>query len=1259
MTKTPATKLSFAFLAFLLNIAVFANALPDFTITATSTPQTCLGNGSIAFTTSGTTSGATLDYRIYKLPNLTTPILNVTASPVLSLTAGDYKVIAVQTIGGEQNTAETLVSIANLGEEIDFTLVPQNVRCGNDGKITVNVTAGTATQYEITAGPVTRPLQTSNILTGLPAGQYQVRVHDTCGDATVVTITLGTAQPHVAIDGVSFNPGLLPSCNTLTVSNFFGTLSGYEIFYPLTFTYTIFPPGGGAPVTQTTTVANGNNNGTDLEVTLPFYHDQSYYYNIKVTDACGNIYNRNNNAINQKLTVNINSEIEGCADNVFGIGLSNFRPPYTVSFSQAPAAFLANPAAFNPAHPTFTEAAVYGAENNSVPEGEYVINVTDACGRTATKNFEVSDPDMDPGVLAEVDGCSPTGEITINSSTSNLLIVKVTVAPATYSTGPFPIDISSQINGSELVIPGAPLGYYEFEITDECGGPYTKDVTVQVQGADPTMTVLQRPGCDVGKGSVRLTINATNVFAVVKITQSPPEFATSFPQDVSSNIHGFNFSMNELPAGTYTFETVDECGTIRNKQVLIEGYTTTVNDIELTPLCQSFQLKPLHTSNGNYTASYWLQKYNPVTLTWGHPDGTGAPYIDDTLPGSANSVPLNVNANNINLQYLGEFRILKVFYTFRNGTTTNQRCVETINTFTFDGKPRIIDAHVFPCAGGLVEAAIEAIGVEPLVYRITQKNGGNFIVNNGTSNLFSALEPGLYNFQVTDHCGSLRNQEITINALDPVTITQTGNCEASPVTLSVPSFSFLNFRWYRQGQPGVTLSTQATLEFPSFNSSTQGGTYMLQITSQTAGSCLNQTLPYTITVQPLPNAGQNAAASVCNDGSTLDVAAYLTSAHDTGGTWVDMNNTGQFSGTSLNTANLPAGNYQFKYTVNGACSQQDDAIVSITLKNKPARPVVTPVPVLCEGTGGQLITATVPNATYQWTGPNNFTSTDQSPSFAAFTAAMAGNYTVQITVDGCVSDDVTIPVTVNAMPQFSLGGAALLCPDQTTILTVDAVNFNTSSSTITYTWYEGTSQLAGINTAAVEVSTPGTYSVVVDNDGCASQPVSHTITENSITTAIALEHGCEDDFYIVKVTNAEAFPDAAFEWTGPDGYAATGSRIDITGLAAGVYSLEITNSDGCTAGNSAAVPNTYCKIPRGISPNGDGDNDAFDLTNFNVEEIKIFNRYGLKVYEQKQYLKEWHGQSHKGDLPAGTYYYILRMAGGKEKTGWVYLQLNE
>ena len=83
-----------------------------------------------------------------------------------------------------------------------------------------------------------------------------------------------------------------------------------------------------------------------------------------------------------------------------------------------------------------------------------------------------------------------------------------------------------------------------------------------------------------------------------------------------------------------------------------------------------------------------------------------------------------------------------------------------------------------------------------------------------------------------------------------------------------------------------------------------------------------------------------------------------------------------------------------------------------------------------------------------------------------------------------------------------------------------------------------------------------------------------------------------------------------------------------------------------------------CIIPQGISPDDSpGLNDTFDLSNFAVTEIMIFNRYGTLVYSKNNYTNEWRGQTNDGDdLPVGTYFYTMVYRNGAErKSGWVYV----
>lgn len=79
-------------------------------------------------------------------------------------------------------------------------------------------------------------------------------------------------------------------------------------------------------------------------------------------------------------------------------------------------------------------------------------------------------------------------------------------------------------------------------------------------------------------------------------------------------------------------------------------------------------------------------------------------------------------------------------------------------------------------------------------------------------------------------------------------------------------------------------------------------------------------------------------------------------------------------------------------------------------------------------------------------------------------------------------------------------------------------------------------------------------------------------------------------------------------------------------------------------------------IQKGISPNGDSMNDSLDLSELCVNNLKIFNRYGIVVYEKKDYMDDWYGQSENSNLPTGTYFYNIVLTSGEIITGWIYLQ---
>ncbi|MEW7279569.1 gliding motility-associated C-terminal domain-containing protein [Aquimarina sp. 2201CG1-2-11] len=84
-----------------------------------------------------------------------------------------------------------------------------------------------------------------------------------------------------------------------------------------------------------------------------------------------------------------------------------------------------------------------------------------------------------------------------------------------------------------------------------------------------------------------------------------------------------------------------------------------------------------------------------------------------------------------------------------------------------------------------------------------------------------------------------------------------------------------------------------------------------------------------------------------------------------------------------------------------------------------------------------------------------------------------------------------------------------------------------------------------------------------------------------------------------------------------------------------------------------------------MSPNGDGSNDTLIIRGIESDpnnEITIYNLWGVQVYHKKGYDNSWTGVSEgratipsKKDLPAGTYYYILKLSDQPNQAGYIYI----
>lgn len=1258
------SSIKFIFLLLLFFCQQTYSQLSDFTLNVNHTNQTCTGNGSLTFNVSNVTPGAIILYSVYLLPNTTTPFAVLSGNTITGLNSGTYRVIAVQSLGDLNNDQPVDVVILDQIINLIYTAQVTNVPpCETTGSIKIIASQGNPVSYEIIDGPILAPLQSSNIFNGLTAGQYVVRVYDACGEGVVQTITLLQANPipNLTLHEIKLEC-LLVDCNNAS-GNFLIEATNASIHYPLTIEITVFPPNNGTPIIVNQLVTSGDSQQQTINITnMPFFEDLAYNYNIKIIDGCGSIYNLIDNPIREKIKLFLEDPIN-CIKEI-SIGSCFFLPPVTVDFISSPAGF--NPTAFNSSHPI--NSFYYGStENNELPSGEYVIKITDACGKSIQKSISIDFLGTNYNVTPVEDPCSNLSYINIPSTLGGLTILTAIVESGPVEFGfPYPYDATPIIVNGNLRIP-VPAGIYHITGIDICGRPYTFNIevipvnliqisasatpqsdcnlvngSISVNSANDvplvSVTITEAPvefnltfnltlpytyimanepslsqlniyntpigsytllvtdicgnnfdfivkvgleipsavtggnikGCEIGFSSFEIVSQVGTITSVIMMT-APPTFTIPLPLDVSSNIVDGKYFSGSLPEGQYTFLHTNSCGVSGTKIYDNIGFEVLENTIELVPNCGSYNLFVNYKTNESRNLFIWLQRYNPITNMWEHPN-TGMPYDEGTTLTYFNALALTNFAFNYNITSTGTFRIIKSQFIL---STTNPYCISVLKEFEFNGELKIVSANTIQCNNTDSVVSIIATGIAPFTYRITTKNGQPFVVENGSSNNFAGLTPGIYNFQVKDICGNIANRLFDITTLLEPAITTNNLCEGQIGQLIVQPISFLNYQWWKGTDTTTILSTSNVLTFNPFSQSTNPGTYYVRIYSTSTLSCIDKTISFTIPNISNPNAGQDGNKTICENTSPINLFPLLVGNYDSYGVWEEITNSNNLNGNIWTPVSGLYGEFKFKYHVNGFCNDFDESFVTINYYPNPATPVITMNQEYCLGERIDFNVDTIPNADYQWSGPNNFSSTIQNPFIENCTSLNSGDYTLKIIVDDCESS-ANIPIIIKSTPNFTIDAACVF----------------------------------------------GTYQLSV-----------------------------------TPIDNTFALENATYSWTGPNLFTNSSNPVNITKLATGQYNVVVTNNGCSSVSKSIQVDATLCTIPLGISPGTDGNNDEFDLSGFgDILKFKIFNRYGMVVFEQNGYTNQWHGQDYKGrELPDATYYYYIKFKTNEEKTGWVYV----
>ncbi len=322
---------------------------------------------------------------------------------------------------------------------------------------------------------------------------------------------------------------------------------------------------------------------------------------------------------------------------------------------------------------------------------------------------------------------------------------------------------------------------------------------------------------------------------------------------------------------------------------------------------------------------------------------------------------------------------------------------------------------------------------------------------------------------------------------------------------------------------------------------------------------------------------------------------------------------------------------------------------------------------------------------YKW-------STGDTTSSITVRLTQPADFTVTVTdpVTGSVCSSQPFHMDVRKKINISFKQLQLTCTDISqdignTAQVKATASGGYSPSEYRYFWNVKPIQISpGDRSVAVGLAAHQYYSIkVIDPNGCVAQDTFYTLAyPNPVVKIVA----SPDTAYIQNPHIAFSFENLSEDtlkisnsfWEfdkDPNSYSQP--EIVHTFDAVGTYSAYLTvyNSQGCDTLYTHVVDvfPVDLFIPNVFTPNGDGYNDYFvikakdasqqgtksSLKSAGAEQeykplndyyekthLVIFNRLGRKVYESDNYKNNWDG----GGLPDGTYFYVLKCQGFKDKS---------
>ena len=178
---------------------------------------------------------------------------------------------------------------------------------------------------------------------------------------------------------------------------------------------------------------------------------------------------------------------------------------------------------------------------------------------------------------------------------------------------------------------------------------------------------------------------------------------------------------------------------------------------------------------------------------------------------------------------------------------------------------------------------------------------------------------------------------------------------------------------------------------------------------------------------------------------------------------------------------------------------------------------------LCAGWTLNLSVPSVTGASYSWSGPDGYVSTNQNPSLSNISVSATGTYCLALTANGCTSTGC-VSVTVNPLATVNVSGSTTICPGVSN--NIEAALTGTSPWILW--WSDGviTTNSSDVVIRTVSPSSTTTYTVTNLSDGlCSGGTITGsatvTVNTNGPTSSVVVSNN------VLVVYNSNTnFPDS-------------------------------------------------------------------------------------------------------------------------------------